>query len=205
MSMSAQRLREPSRLAFWFRVAMAALGTALAVGFLEMTALLRQQPYGLIPFVTSIALVMGLPDAPASQPRALIGGHVISTLVGYAVVLVAGSSPVTAAIGAGLAVGAMLGTRTMHPPAGIDPFLIVHDALGLRFLLETVLPGALLLAGFAWAWHRIPVVSASMAAARLRPFPFRSRVERTEDRAPEPRRRAGSDPHGIARDDGSGG
>ena len=106
--------------------------------------------------MTSIALVIGLPDAAPARPRALVGGHLVSTLVGYGVLLVCGPSPVAAALATGLSVGAMLATRTMHPPAGINPFLIVNDDLGGGFLVGTVLPGALLLAGFAALWSRLP-------------------------------------------------
>lgn len=157
-----------SPITTWLRVGLAAIGTALAVGLLELTAILREQPYGLIPFVTSIALVMGLPEAPASRIKALVGGHLISALVGYAVLAVAGQGPAAAAIATGLSVAAMLATRTMHPPAGINPFLIVNDGLGLAFLGETVVPGSLMLAGFAWAWHRIPTVADQIAAGRWR-------------------------------------
>ena len=143
----------------WMRIGLASVGTALAVGMLELTAILREQPYGLIPFVTSIALVMGLPEAPASRIKALAGGHLLSALVGYAVLLIAGQGPAAAAVATGLSVAAMLATRTMHPPAGINPFLIVNDGLGPDFFFETVIPGAFLLAAFAFAWHRIPTVA----------------------------------------------
>ena len=136
-------------------LAVAATGTAVAVGGLEFAAIWREQPYPLIPFVTSIALVMGAPDAEASRPRALIGGHVLCTVVGYLFLALFGSSPWIAAIAAGAAVATMLATRTFHPPAGIDPFLVVNDALGPAFLLGTVLPGSLALAAFAALWRRL--------------------------------------------------
>lgn len=174
----------PTAGAGWTRLPLAALGTALAVGALELAGTLRQQPYGLIPFVTSIALVIGLPDGAPARPRALIGGHLVSTLVGYAILFVAGPSPVAAAIATGLAVAAMLATRTMHPPAGIDPFLIVNDALGLGFLLGTVLPGACLLAGFAILWREMPG-----GLARLSSFRSRSRAGTAGGRSRAHRRR----------------
>lgn len=139
-----------------WRVALAAgLGTTLAVGVLEGVGRWRDQPFALIPFVTSIALVLGLPSAEPSRPRALVGGHILSTLVGYATLAVCGSSIIAAAVATGVAVAVMLLTRTMHPPAGIDPFLVVNEGLGASFLLETVLPGALLLAAFASLWRRL--------------------------------------------------
>jgi len=54
----------------------------------------------------------------------------------------------------GLAIPAMYLTGTFHPPAGIDPLLVVTNSLPWSFLLTPVLAGALLLTGFAYLWHR---------------------------------------------------
>jgi CBS-domain-containing membrane protein len=137
------------------QVALAGIGTTLAVLAMEFGARLVGSPYWMVPFLTSIATVMALPDAAPAQPRALVGGHVVASLVGYAVLAAAGSSPLAAAIAVGLAVAAMLVTRTLHPPAAIDPFLVVTQGLGAPFLIETVVLGSLLLTGFAVVWHRL--------------------------------------------------
>ena len=109
----------------------------------------------LVPFATSILVVMGTPEAPPAQPRALIGGHVVSTLVGIAVLHAVGSSPLAAACAVGLAMLAMHLTRSFHPPAGIDPFIVVHYAQPWTYVLAPVLAGALLLAVFAFLWHNL--------------------------------------------------
>ena len=109
----------------------------------------------LVPFATSILLVMGTPDAAPAQPRALIGGHLVSTLVGIVVLYAAGSSPLAAAVAVGLAMLAMHLTRSFHPPAGIDPFIVVHYATPWTYLLMPVLAGVLLLAAFAFVWHNL--------------------------------------------------
>jgi CBS-domain-containing membrane protein len=54
----------------------------------------------------------------------------------------------------GLAIVAMHATRTFHPPAGINPLLIVTNAMPWSFLVVPVGAGALLLAAFAWSWHK---------------------------------------------------
>jgi len=64
----------------------------------------------------SMALVAGAPSLPLSQPRNVIGGQVISAIVGVTVGL-ASHSLWAAAIAGGLALGAMLLTRTSHSPA----------------------------------------------------------------------------------------
>ena len=51
---------------------------------------------------------------------------------------------------------AMYFVRAFHPPAGIDPLIIVNESLPWSFLFTTVLPGSLLLLGFALLWHNAP-------------------------------------------------
>jgi CBS-domain-containing membrane protein len=106
-----------------------------------------------IPFATSIVLVMGSPDVEAAQPRALVGGHIVATIVGLMVVKIAGPEPWAAALAVGLAIAAMHFTRTFHPPAGIDPLLVVVNNMPWTFLLVPVSVGAVLLALFAFIWH----------------------------------------------------
>ncbi|WP_210163077.1 HPP family protein [Salinarimonas rosea] len=146
-------VRKPSTLAV--RFVLAGIATAIAVGLLELAALTTRTPYWQVPFVTSIALVIGLPYAEASTRRALIGGHIVAALVGYAVLYALGPSIHTAAFACGLAVTAMLATRTMHPPAAVNPFLVVNESLGLGFLVGTIVPGAILLAVFAFVWNEV--------------------------------------------------
>jgi CBS-domain-containing membrane protein len=130
-----------------------AVGGAVAswlMGYLSDTAMM---PLAIVPFATSILVVMGTPEAEPAQPRALIGGHLISTLCGLVVVHLAGPSPLAAAAAVGIAMLAMHLTRSFHPPAGIDPLIIVHQDMGWSFLLMPVATGALLLAAFAFVWH----------------------------------------------------
>lgn len=130
-----------------------ALGGAAAVALMEAASTYSSLPLTYIPFATSIVVVMGSPEAPPAQPRALIGGHLISTFIGLAIVKLAGPGPWVAALAVGLSIVAMHLTRTFHPPAGIDPLLVVVNNLPWTFLLMPVAVGACALALFAFAWH----------------------------------------------------
>ena len=121
---------------------------------MEWASLASRYPLAIIPFATSIVLVIGAPDAEAAQPRALVGGHVISTIVGLVVLQLTGPHAWAAAGAVGLAILAMYVSGTFHPPAGINPLLVVSHGLGWWFLLAPVLAGVLLLTLFAYAWHR---------------------------------------------------
>jgi CBS-domain-containing membrane protein len=134
--------------------AVAGLGGAIAIGGMEWFSLSARYPLAAIPFATSIVLVIGGPETGPAQPRALIGGHFISTVVGLLVLSVTGQHAWAAALAVGLAILAMYLTDTFHPPAGINPLLVVSNNLDWTFLFVPVLAGALLLTLFAYGWHR---------------------------------------------------
>jgi len=134
--------------------AVAGLGAGIAIGGMEFLSLVSRYPLVLLPFATSIVLVIGSPEAEPAQPRALIGGHVVATLIGLAMLWLTGPHAWAAAVAVGLAVVAMYVTGTFHPPAGINPLLVVSHGLPWSFLLVPVLVGAVLLTAFAFAWHR---------------------------------------------------
>ena len=130
-----------------------AAGGAIAIGIMEALSVTTAFPLMTIPFATSIVLVLGSPEAEPAQPRALIGGHLVSALVGVLVVKVCGPAPWAAALAVGLAMIALQLTRTFHPPAGIDPLVVVVNDMSWQFLLAPVGVGAVLLAVFAFVWH----------------------------------------------------
>jgi CBS-domain-containing membrane protein len=100
-------------------------------------------------------LVMGSPEAEPAQPRALVGGHLVSAAVGLLLLQVTGPGPWAAATAVGLAIIAMQATRTFHPPAGIDPLVIVVNNMPLSFFIVPVAVGACLLVAFAFIWHNV--------------------------------------------------
>jgi CBS-domain-containing membrane protein len=122
---------------------------------MELFSAFTAYPLMAIPFATSIVLVMGSPRLDAAQPRALIGGHLLSTMAGLIAVKLFGPAPWVAALAVGLAMVAMHVTDTFHPPAGIDPLVVVVNDPSWGFLLAPVAAGALLLALFAMAWHNL--------------------------------------------------
>jgi CBS-domain-containing membrane protein len=63
---------------------VAGFGAAIAIFAMEWFSRASHYPLFIIPFATSIVLVIGSPEAEPAQPRALIGGHVVATLVGLA-------------------------------------------------------------------------------------------------------------------------
>lgn len=132
-----------------------AAGGAIAIGLMELLSEHAAFPLMFVPFATSIVLVMGTPDAEPAQPRALVGGHLVAAAVGLLTLAITGPSPWAAAAAVGLSMAAMHATRTFHPPAGIDPLIVVAQDMPWSFLIAPVAIGALMLAVFAWLWHNV--------------------------------------------------
>ncbi len=136
-------------------VVAGALGGTLCIAGMQAASAGTHFPLMLIPFATSIVLVIGSPDAEPAQPRALVGGHLISTAVGLLAVHTAGSGPWVAAPAVGLAMAAMHVTRTFHLPAGIDPLVVVVAGMPWSFLLAPVAVGAAMLLAFGLVWTNL--------------------------------------------------
>jgi len=139
----------------WLSMIAGGASGALAIGVMYLLSIQAEYPLASVPFATSIVLVSGSPEAAPAQPRALVGGHVLSALVGLVVLYFAGPHAWAAALAVGLAIFAMLATDTFHPPAGINPLIIVMNAMSWSFLLVPVAAGALILLGYTWAWNNL--------------------------------------------------
>jgi hypothetical protein len=81
-----------------FAILAGAAGGAIAIASMEALSATTAFPLVAIPFATSIVMVLGSPKAEPAQPRALIGGHVISTFVSLLVVRLCGPAPWAAAL-----------------------------------------------------------------------------------------------------------
>ena len=102
-------------------------------------------------FGASAVLVYGAIKSPLAQPRNLIGGHVISGLVGAACWQWFGDTVwIAAALGVSIAIVAMLATKTLHPPGGATALIAVIGgpkihALGFLYAFVPAGAGALVL------------------------------------------------------------
>ncbi|KJY73385.1 HPP family protein [Vibrio coralliilyticus] len=128
----------------------AGLGTTLAIGVL---ALLDKGYPGAIwlmaPFGATAVLLFGVPDSPLAQPKNVVLGHVITAVIGIGFAQYVPVSPLTLALATGVAVTAMLISRTTHPPAGANPIVIMVSGQSWGFLITPVLLGAILMVAIA--------------------------------------------------------
>jgi CBS-domain-containing membrane protein len=97
-------------------------------------------------FGASAVLVYGAIKSPLAQPRNLVGGHVLSGLVGVASYQFFGDAVwLAAALAVSLAIVVMLATKTLHPPGGATALIAViggQKIHNLGFLYAFVPAGA---------------------------------------------------------------
>lgn len=136
-------------------IAVAATGGGLGILLMLVLAESAHFAWGLVPFATSIVLVLGSPDAPQAQPRNIVGGHLLSAISGAVCCSLLVHGIPAAALGVAGAIALMQATRTFHPPAGINPVVMVIAGAGWGFVLVPVGLGAVVLVGYAWIYHRL--------------------------------------------------
>ena len=109
------------------------------------------QLYMLGSFGASAVLLFGAPKSPLAQPRNLVGGHLLSALVGVLCFDLLGGSPIVAeSFAVATAIALMHLTRTLHPPGGATALIAVAGsdelhALGYLYVLMPVGLGAVVL------------------------------------------------------------
>jgi CBS-domain-containing membrane protein len=129
-----------------------ALGAGVAIGIMESLARLGHQEAVRVPFVTSIVLTLFASESAQAKPYAVVTGHLVSSIAGLAALVCLGTGDAAAALGVGAAGLLMIASRALHPPAGVDAFLIAHLGLPWWWIVNPVLIGAVLLAGFSRLW-----------------------------------------------------
>jgi CBS-domain-containing membrane protein len=105
-------------------------------------------------FGSTAVMMFTFPELHFSQPRSVIGGHVICTAVGLAALAAFGATWWSLAGAAAVCVALMMLTRTLHPPAGSNPIIVFLAAPKWSFLLFPTLLGAVTMVLVAVAYHR---------------------------------------------------
>lgn len=135
---------------FW-----AFLGSFIGIGiiaYIQSKTLLHSDVVYLIgSFGASSVLVYGVIQSPLAQPRNLVGGHLVSAIVG---VTISKFFPdilwLTAPLAVSISIVLMQVTKTLHPPGGATALIAVIGSpkikmLGYWYVLYPVLSGVLIL------------------------------------------------------------
>lgn len=128
-----------------FDVFISSLGAFLGIMTVAVLALVYHMPMLVASFGASAVLIYGVPDAPLSQPRNVIFGHLISAVIGVSVYWLFGLTWWSVSLGTALALVVMILTKTTHPPGGATAMVAILNKAQPQFILTPVLAGAVIL------------------------------------------------------------
>ena len=112
-------------------------------------------------FGASSVLVYGVIQSPLAQPRNLIGGHLVSAIIGVTVQkFVPDVLWITGPLAVSLSIVFMQITKTLHPPGGATALIAVTGSaeltnLGYWYVISPVLIGSLILLFVALFFNNI--------------------------------------------------
>ncbi len=113
-------------------------------------------------FGASAVLIYGAVHSPLSQPRNLIGGHLLSAIVGVTTYkLLSGNMWLCSAFAVATSILVMQLTLTLHPPGGATALIAVIGSenihnLGYIYVLVPILSGSFILLVIAFIVNNIP-------------------------------------------------
>lgn len=131
------------------------IGGGLGILLLGILSKVSGNPLLIAPFGATCVLLFAVPESPLAQPRAVVGGHVLATMIGLVCLATLGSDGTSIAIAVGLAIGVMQLTRTVHPPAGATPIVVIMSGAAWHFLVSPVLVGCGLLVVLALVFNNL--------------------------------------------------
>ena len=138
-----------------FRVTSSAVGAALGLSLVLAFVDPPTAPLFLASFGGSAIFLFGLTRAPAAEPRALFGGHIGGAIVGVACYHAFGDAVWVYVLALIITLVFMLITKTVHPPAGANPLIMLHAHASLIAIWQPVIVGVAVLAMVAAAWSRL--------------------------------------------------
>lgn len=122
------------------------IGAWIGLTFTEIVskaALGDLNPWFIAPMGASAVLLFATPSSPLAQPWSIIGGNIVSALIGVTCAHNIGDPGLAASLAVSLAIAAMFALRCLHPPSGAVALTAVLGgpavlATGYRFVLVPV-------------------------------------------------------------------
>jgi len=127
-------------------------GVTIAIlAYITFQSILSGTNYGLwlaASFGSSVVVVFGYPDNEFAQPKNVLFGHLLCTLVGIIFVTLFKISQdrsiffLAIGIAVGISVMLMMALKVTHPPAGGNTIVVMLIQDSFQFLIFTILVGA---------------------------------------------------------------
>ena len=126
--------------------------TITILAYITFQSILAGTNYGLwlaASFGSSVVVVFGYPDNEFAQPKNVLFGHLLCTLVGIIFVILFKISQdrsiffLAMGIAVGISVMLMMALKITHPPAGGNTILVMLTQDSFQFLIFPILVGAI--------------------------------------------------------------
>ena len=135
---------------------ISALGAIICISFIAFLDKYFEGAIWLIPpFGATMVLVMAAHSSPLAQPKNIILGHILSALSGVIILILLGDSFLALGIAVGLAVFVMMISKTIHPPAGANPIIVILTGASIKFVFLPVAIGSIIIVVFAIIYNRL--------------------------------------------------
>lgn len=153
----------------------------LCAQWLSRSLLGESNSWFIAPMGASAVLLFAVPSSPLAQPWSIIGGNLVSALIGVCCASVISDVDLAASLAGALAIAAMFALRCLHPPSGAVALTAVLGgpavrSLGYHFVLWPVAINSLLLLAMALLFNN----------ALRRRYPHRAMEHRNQHRTVDP-------------------
>ncbi len=126
-----------------------AFGSFISISTLLLLTSITGAEWLMAPLAGSCILAFGAWNAPFSQPRNIIGGHVLTSIIGIVFQLLFGATILSISLAVSLSMFLMMLTKTVHPPAGANPLIILLNGYSWHYLIAPVLIGSFIIVLYA--------------------------------------------------------
>ena len=124
---------------------LGAMGATIGIILLQVLSESSNIALLVAPFGATFVLVFALPESPLVKPKNIIGGYLIATFTGLVFYQFLGNNPYSLGLAFGISFVLMQLTKTLHPPAGSIPLLIMFSKPDWSYIITPILVGVILI------------------------------------------------------------
>lgn len=156
--------------AYLLRLLWVLFGSFVAIG-LALFITKANSPLLLASLGGTTLFLFALTTAPAAQPRAVFGAHLISSLTGILAYQLFGDGFWVYVFALVVTIAVLLLIRCVHPPAGANPLIMIQAHASFMHLGVTVMVGVTIIFITAIIWSRLGVGSRKYPVSWSQPSP----------------------------------
>ncbi|PMC35999.1 HPP family protein [Bacillus sp. UMB0899] len=120
-------------------------GGLIAITLISFVVVMLGYPMILGPMGASCLLVFAAHSLPFSQPRQIVGGHLVSTFTALLIWSVFGKSHLSIGLTLAIVLFLMITFKLIHPPAAASAMVAINTEAGWGLLFSIILSSVLLI------------------------------------------------------------